>query len=151
MDGFNDTEILRQLVNNNFTFGDLSPRFKNNYNANIFCPFHEHSFQGKGNAKMYYDEEKEIWVLACFVEHRVFTAYDYVDLILCKRQGKYSSVKDFLLQKLDKAEFISSYKSIQKNIDIYKETYYENKCRYIREVASEVEDLVDYIERLYTG
>lgn len=151
MDGFNDTEILRQLVNNNFTFGDLSPKFKNNYNANIFCPFHEHSYRGKGNAKMYYDEDKEIWVLACFVEHRVFTAYDYVDLVLCKKQGKYKSVKDFLLQKLDKAEFISSYKGIQKNIDIYKETYYENKCRYIREVASEVDDLVEYIERLYLG
>ena len=48
-------------------------------------------------AKMYWDEERELWILHCFGEcHRNFTAYDYVKLILCEKYQRYSSPLHFL-------------------------------------------------------
>ena len=55
-----DKQVLKKLVNKNFSLGDFNKYLNNTYNANVYCPFHEHSYQGKGNANMYYDEEEDI-------------------------------------------------------------------------------------------
>ena len=86
-----------EVLNKYFTFSDLSPRFKNvdSSTGNIFCPFHDN--HDTPAAKMYWDEVKGIWIIHCFGEcHRNFTAYDYVDIILCERYQKYRSPLEFL-------------------------------------------------------
>ena len=60
MANFDNQYILKRIVNKNFTFGDFNKYLENTYNANIYCPFHDHSYSGKGNAKLYYDEEQEM-------------------------------------------------------------------------------------------
>ena len=65
---------VKNVINDNFTFADLSPRFKgvDSSTGNIFCPFHEN--HDTPAAKMYWDSEREIWILHCFGEcHRNFT------------------------------------------------------------------------------
>ena len=93
MANFDNQFILKRIVNKNFTFGDFNKYLENTYNANIYCPFHDHSYSGKGNAKLYYDEEQEIWVLMCFAKCGVKTAYEYLVEITIGREQKYNSVE----------------------------------------------------------
>lgn len=145
-----DKQVLKKLVNKNFSLGDFNKYLNNTYNANVYCPFHEHSYQGKGNAKMYYDEEEDIWVLHCFVKCGTLTAYDYVDRILVQREGKYRSVYDFLIQKLGNNEFLEKYKEAESQIDYLNETEYAEKKKYIMNVYDEYDNVTDFIESLYT-
>lgn len=147
---FNNRQVLKKIVNQNFTLGDFNKYLENTYNANIYCPFHEHSYSGKGNAKLYYNEEEGIWVLHCFVKCGTKTAYDYLQEITIEREHKYSSVEEFLVEHLGRPEFIAQYKGIQDNLDYTEETSYQAKKRYIENVYNDVnEDIVDYIEKLY--
>ena len=151
MANFDNQFILKRIVNKNFTFGDFNKYLENTYNANIYCPFHDHSYSGKGNAKLYYDEEQEIWVLMCFAKCGVKTAYDYLVEITIGREQKYNPVEQFLVERLGMPELVAQYKAIQNNIDLTDETTYQEKKRYIENTYNEVEeDVVDYIERLYT-
>ena len=143
---------IKEVVNKNFTFSDLSPRFKNvdSSTGNIFCPFHENT--DTPAAKMYWNEYKDRWEIHCFGEcHRNFTAYDYVDLILCIKYQKYSSPLDFLRKNMDPAE-------LQKQLSFYKKkgvelevSLFEEKVEYINNVYSEAENSVEFIERLYAS
>ena len=147
---FNNRQVLKKIVNQNFTLGDFNKYLENTYNANIYCPFHEHSYSGKGNAKLYYNEEEGIWVLHCFVKCGTKTAYAYLQEITIEREHKYSSVEEFLVEHLGLPEFIAQYKGIQDNLDYTEETSYQAKKRYIENVYNDVnEDIVDYIEKLY--
>lgn len=148
---YNDRKILKKIVNQNFTFGDFNKYLENTYNANVYCPFHEHSFSGKGNAKLYFNEEENIWVLHCFVKCGNKTAYDYLQEIVIQREGKYSSVEDFLIERLGTPEFLAQYRGIKDNIDYTKETSYQEKKRYIENLYNETDDVVDFIESLYTN
>ena len=53
MANFDNQFILKRIVNKNFTFGDFNKYLENTYNANIYCPFHDHSYSGKEKTKMY--------------------------------------------------------------------------------------------------
>lgn len=143
---------IKEIINQNFTFGDLSPKYRNvdSSTGNIFCPFHEnHSTPA---AKMYWDEARGIWILHCFGEcHRNFTAYDYVNLILCYKYQQYNSPLDFLKQKFPSYELQNYIEFYEKHYVDYTRESMERKISYINNVSYQNESLEDYIEVLYTG
>ena len=61
-----DSRAIKRVINENFTFADLSLRFKgvDSSTGNIFCPFHENTETPA--AKMYWDEERGIWRLQLY-------------------------------------------------------------------------------------
>ena len=143
---------VKAIINKNFTFADLSPRFVNvdSSTGNIFCPFHEnHSTPA---AKMYWDEEREIWVIHCFGEcHRSFTAYDYVDLILCKKYEKYKSPLEFLKKNMAHDLLSMQLEACKREREDQVELEDSLKTEYISKIAFENESTEDYIEALYLG
>lgn len=143
---------IREVINKNFTFSDLSPRFKNvdSSTGNIFCPFHEN--HDTPAAKMYWNEYKERWEIHCFGEcHRNFTAYDYVDLILCLKYQKYASPLDFLQKNMDQRDLQNQLTFYVKRGAELEVSLFEEKVTYINNVFAEYDNVIDYIEELYTG
>lgn len=143
---------LRTIINKNFTFADLSPRFKNvdSSTGNIFCPFHEnHSTPA---AKMYWNEDQQIWIIHCFGQcHRNFSAYDYVDLILCKKYEKYKSPLDFLKKNMPLSDLYLQIDVCEQEREDQVELETSTKVEYIQRIASENERTEDFIEALYLG
>ena len=143
-------QSVKAILNKNFTFSDLSPRFKNvdSTTGNIFCPFHEnHSTPA---AKMYWNEEQQIWIIHCFGEcHTNFTAYDYVDLILCEKYGKYKSPLHFLQQNMSKEDLYIQLEAYEDQLRYQTDIEENAKIDYISRVADENEKTEDYIEALY--
>lgn len=152
MNVYQKRRVIKEVINRNFTFADLSPRFENvdSSTGNIFCPFHEN--HETPAAKMYWDERRELWILHCFGEcHRNFTAYDYVALVLCIKYQRYENPFEFLKEKLDNVR-------LKQQIQLYKdvaysetETYYEERIAYIDNVFADCENVEEYIEILYTS
>ena len=145
------TKSVRAVLNKNFTFSDLSPKFENidSSTGNIFCPFHEnHSTPA---AKMYWDEGRNIWVLWCFTEHKHFTAYDYVDLILCEKYQKYGTPLQFLKDNVPDVDLGRILDNYQKQTDEYVTSAIGEKRTYIDNTFYETGNIVDFIERLYTA
>lgn len=143
---------IKTVINKNFTFADLSPRFKNvdSSTGNIFCPFHEnHSTPA---AKMYWNEEQQIWVIHCFGQcHRNFTAYDYVELILCQKYQRYHSPLDFLKKNMPLEDLYFQLDIIEKEHEDQVALEESAKVEYIQRIASENESTEDFIEALYLG
>ena len=143
---------IKSIINKNFTFGDLSPRFKNvdSSTGNIFCPFHEnHSTPA---AKMYWNETHQIWVLHCFGQcHTNFTAYDYVDLILCEKYGKYKSPLDFLKKNMPLGDLYFQIDVCEREREDQVDMETSAKAEYIQRIAEENEKTEDFIEALYLG
>lgn len=143
---------IKEIINNNFTFSDLSPKFENvdSSTGNIFCPFHEnHSTPA---AKMYWDEVRGIWIIHCFGEcHRNFTAYDYIDKILCEKYQQYKSPLDFLKNKLPLSDLHAQFEFYEKQQIDSTQSFMQNKINYINNVYFKYENIVDYIEELYTN
>lgn len=141
---------VKSVLNNNFTFADLSPRFKNvdSSTGNIFCPFHEnHSTPA---AKMYWWEERGIWIIHCFGEcHRNFTAFDYVERILCDKYQKYKNPLEFLQKNMSRDELYFQLDAYEKLREDQVELEMNAKMEHISQVASENESTEDYIEALY--
>ena len=143
---------IKTIINKNFTFGDLSPRFKNvdSSTGNIFCPFHEnHSTPA---AKMYWNEANQIWILHCFGQcHRNFTAYDYVNLILCEKYGKYKSPFEFLRNNMPLGDLYLQIEVNEREREDQVDMESSAKIEYIQKVAEENEKTEDFIEALYLG
>lgn len=144
--------VIKEVVNNNFTFADLSHKYVNvdSSTGNIYCPFHEN--HETPAAKMYWDDEREIWVLHCFGEcHRSYTAYDYVEKILCEKYGKYGSPLHFLKVNMPETS-LSMQLHICKNIvETDFSQSFEKRRDYINNIFDETGNISDFIERLYTG
>lgn len=143
---------IKSIINKNFTFSDLSPRFKNvdSSTGNIFCPFHEnHSTPA---AKMYWNENSQLWVIHCFGQcHRNFTAYDYVDLVLCKKYQKYSSPFEFLKKNMPLSDLYFQIEISEKEREDQVDMETSAKVEYIQKIAEENEATEDFIEALYLG
>ena len=143
---------VKSVINDYFTFADLSPRFKgvDSSTGNIFCPFHEN--HDTPAAKMYWDEEREIWILHCFGEcHKNYTAYDYVNLVLCEKYQNYKNPLFFLKSKIPEAQLGVLLNNYQKNLDLSISSSIEEKKNYIDNIFAETGNIVDFIERLYTA
>ena len=144
-------EVLRRVINHNFTFSDLSKRFENvdSSTGNIFCPFHENHTTPA--AKMYWDDIQDMWVIWCFSEQRRFTAYDYVDLIMCKEREQYRSPLEFLKVNMNPSDLYNQINLYKQEAEDLTQIAMQAKIDYIDNVYAEHENLVDYIEELYTA
>ena len=143
---------LRAVVNKNFTWKDLNPKRFSEYDvakSNVFCPFHPN--HDTPSSKFYYNEDKEIYVLHCYSEHRSFEPADYVELIMCKEWEKYTDILDFLRHNMSEGEIIRQYEAFMKSQEVLTENNYQKKLEYINNVYEETENIVDYIEELYTA
>ena len=143
---------IKAVLNRNFTFADLSDRFKgvDSSTGNIFCPFHEN--HETPAAKMYWNENQQIWILHCFGEcHRNYTAYDYVNLVLCEKYQKYSSPLQFLRMHMPESKLGLQLEVVQKEIDSFIEDVTEQKRDYINNIFNKHENITDFIEELYTS
>ena len=146
------TETIREVINQNFTFADLSKRFKNvdESTGNIYCPFHEN--HETPAAKMYWNDEKGIWIIHCFGQcHRNFTAYDYVDLILCEKYQKYKSPLHFLIINMPEASLGMQLEMYQQQVNLNISSSLDKKRDYINNLFEESESIENFIEKLYTN
>lgn len=144
--------VIKEVINRNFTFADLSKRFEgvDSSTGNIFCPFHEN--HDTPAAKMYWDTEREIWILHCFGEcHRNFTAYDYVERIFCQKYQKYNSPLQFLRANMPEGKLGTQLDFYQKNANLMMESYENEKRTYIDNLFEETGNIEDFIEALYTA
>ena len=118
--------------------------------GNIFCPFHEN--HDTPAAKMYWNEYKNQWEIHCFGEcHRSFSAYDYVDLVMCSKYQQYQSPLDFLKRNMNTQELQQQLNFfIKKGLDSEVSSYKE-KVTYINNTYMEVDSTEDFIEKLYTN
>lgn len=147
-----DYRVIKNIINQNFTFADLSKRFigVDSSTGNIFCPFHEN--HDTPAAKMYWNEEKGIWNLHCFGEcHSTFTAYDYVKKILCEKYQKYSSPLHFLKVNMPEHRLSMQLDLYKNRINEEETTTLEEKRTYIDNLFMETGNIIDYIEALYTA
>ena len=146
-----DKSVLKEVINKNFTFADLSPKYKDvdSSTGNIFCPFHEN--HETPAAKMYWDGDKEIWVIWCFTEHRHFTAYDYVELILCEKYKRYLSPLHFLKTNMPETTLSMQLNLYQNQVNEIMEGSFGRKRDYIDSVFAETGNVVDFIEKLFTN
>lgn len=143
---------IKEVVNDNFTFSDLSPRFigVDSSTGNIFCPFHEN--HDTPAAKMYWDSYRNIWVLHCFGEcHRSYTAYDYVALVLCEKRQRYSSPLDFLRKHIPQKELEAQLKFYETTFVADSQVSYQKKMEYINSTLDNSGSTEDFIENLYTS
>lgn len=145
-------EVIKQVINRNFTFADLSPRFKgvDSSTGNIFCPFHDN--HETPAAKMYWNDEEEMWVLHCFGEcHRSYTAFDYVERILCEKYQKYISPFHFLKLRMPEGQLGMQLELYKKYVDEWMATTIDEKRAYIDNLFVEKGNIIDFIEELYTA
>ena len=142
---------IKNVINRNFTFADLSQKYVNvdSSTGNIFCPFHENHTTPA--AKMYWDENRQMWVIWCFTEKVHYTAYDYVNLILCQKYEKYSSPLQFLKEKMPKSLLYTQLEMVEREQEDQVEMETSAKVEYIQQIANENEKTEDFIEALYLG
>ena len=101
---------------------------------------------------MYWNEGQQIWVLHCFGQcHRNFTAFDYVDLILCEKYGKYKSPLEFLRKNMPLSNLYFQIDNYEKEHEDQVEMETSAKVEYIQKIAEENEKTEDFIEALYLG
>ena len=142
---------VRNVINKNFTFADLSPKYVNvdSSTGNIFCPFHENHTTPA--AKMYWDENRQMWVIWCFTEKIHYTAFDYVDKILCQKYERYKSPLQFLEERMPKGLLHMQLEASEKEQEDQVEMETSAKVEYIQKIAEENEKTEDFIEALYLG
>ena len=147
MTTIDEIQIIKEVVNKNFTFGDLNSKYQgmSSQTGNFFCPFHD-NFQSPA-AKFYEDEDRQ--VLWCFSEHRMYTPYDYVNLILCKKWGRYKNVMEFLSQRLGHWELKQELKLASTKDYNEKQENFQKSIDDINNIYNDCDDITEYIERLY--
>lgn len=150
---YNDKYILKQITDTNFTFTDLDPRMFPSliHGEGMYCMFHQNSHTGTKQARVYFDEERNIFYIHCYAEGKNFTAFDYLWLIMCKQKQLYKHPRDFLLEKMDTTEFVRQYSLFKKKKQVLCESQFKKKCEYIDNVYNQTGDIAHYIEALYCG
>lgn len=147
----NNHRLLRNIIEQNFPLNEIVPEYAGltQNTANVFCVFHPN--HGSPAGKLYWDDEKEILVLHCFSEHRTFTSYDYVKLILCDKKYKYTDPVDFLIKNMSEQELKEIVKLAELNYEDMSETAIAQKIEYIENTYNEYDNVVDFINALYSA
>ena len=153
MKQYNDKQIIRKIINYKFNFSTLNARKFPQlvHGTGLYCDWHPNSRTGTQHARLYYNEDKNIWYIHCYVCGRNYYASDYVEAIMCKEKQLYKSPKDFLLTKLSNEEFISLYNLFQEKKQAFEENAWKKKCEWIDNTYNETGNIIDYIEALYTA
>lgn len=147
----NDYRVLREIIEQNFPLNKIVPEYDglSQNTANCFCVFHKNTSSPSG--KLYWDDEKDILVLHCFAEHRTFTSFDYVKLILCDRKGEYKDPMDFLEQNMAPEELGEYIKLAKDKMELLTESAYDTKVTYINNLYNEYDNVIDFINNLYSA
>jgi hypothetical protein len=153
MEQYNDKYILNKIINYKFTLQDVAPKdFPQLIEGKgMYCLWHENSHTGTQHARIYYDEEHNLWYMHCYVCHKNYFACDYVNTILVQEKQHYSSAKDFILSKIGKEEFIALYNMFKEQKKEAMQSQFKRKCAWIDNVYAETGNIIDYIETLYTA
>ena len=143
--------LVRDIIEQNFPLNEIIPEYAGltQNTANVYCVFHDN--RHSPSSKLYWDDEKDILVLHCFAEHKTFTSYDYVKLVLCERKGHYADPVDFLLKNMSEQELREIVKLAEQNLDDFSETAVEQKIEYIENTYNECDNVVDFINTLYSS
>ena len=144
-----DTRALREIAEYNFSITDICPQYRNEGigAGNVFCVFHDN--RNSPSCRLYYDEEKGIPVLHCFSEHRTYTSYDYINLILVNKKQQYKSVQDYLIKHLGERKFNELYTLAVQGSYLDNESLIEQTIEYIDNTYAEHDNVIDYINCLY--
>lgn len=147
----NDFRVLRNIIEQNFPLNEIVPEYDglSQNTANCFCVFHKNVSSPSG--KLYWDDEKDILVLHCFAEHRTFTSFDYVNLVLCERKHEYTDPYDFLEKNMAPEELNEYIKLAKDRMELLTESAYERKVEYINNLYNEYDNLHDFINELYSA
>lgn len=150
VDRAEEYKIAREIVEQTFTWGDLNPKYRDMSSAagNQYCMFHPNHHSPSG--KFYEDEERDILVFHCFAERRTFTTYDYVDLIMCKQDQEYKDVWDFLIKELGVDEVSEMIDLVRKKMSIADSSLLEKKVEYITNVYNKYDNVIEFIDSLYS-
>lgn len=153
MKSYNDKQIINRIINFKYTIQDVAPKVypRLQHGLGMYCPFHENSHTGTQHARIYYNDDNDIWYMHCYVCGKNYFASDYVNLILVKSKQQYRSAKEFLLSKISQDEFIQLYKIFEKKKQELETNNYKKKCDWINNVYAETGNIIDYIETLYTS
>ena len=141
----------RYIIEQNFPLNELIPEYNGltHNTTNVYCVFHPN--YSSPSAKLYSDDEKDILVLHCFSEHKTFTAYDYVNQVLCYQKGLYADPTDFIIRNIPEIELKEVLKLAELNFDELEGSMFENKLRYITNLYNELDDTNEFINQLYTA
>lgn len=144
-----DPRVLRQIAESEFYITDICPRYSADMvgATNCFCVFHDN--KNSPSAKIYYDEDRGIPVLHCFAEHRTYTSYDYINLILVNKKQQYKSVQDYLIKHLGERKFNELYTLAVQGSYLDNESLIEQTIEYIDNTYAEHDNVIDYINCLY--
>lgn len=147
----NNRVILRNIIEQYFPLNEIVPEYDgaSQNSANVFCVFHDNFSSPSG--KLYWDDDKDILVLHCFAEHKTYTAYDYVERILCDKLEKYESPIEFLSKNLPERELNEALELAALNYEAVTETVLEQKVTYITNLYNEYDNIEDFINHLYTA
>lgn len=143
-------EILRKIAEECFSLTSICPQYRGMGPGmgNCFCVFHTHTWSTP-SAKLYWDDDKDILVLHCFQEHRTYTSYDYINLILVREKEEYKSVEEYLIKNLGEQKFNEYYTLVEQTGLLTDENFQEQTIEYINNVASAHEKVTDFINALY--
>lgn len=150
---YNDKNIINKIINSKFSFTDLNPRLFPSLREGegLYCPFHQNSHTGTMQARIYYNEKRDIFYLHCYAEGKNYYPSDYVNLIMCKEKQLFSSPLSFLLTRMNKNDFIAQYNLLKAQQTTLIESQLKKKCEYIDNVFNSTQNIKDYIETLYTA
>lgn len=110
--------------------------------GNVLCPFHPN--RNTPSAKFYHDEDGIIR-LNCFSEHRQFTSYDYIKLVLDQDPLKYLQ-SEYTSKEL---EDIIKIAEDSNAFDFYRDT---EKIDEIHNIFIDVEeDINNFLDKIYSG
>lgn len=151
VDRAEEERVAREIVDTMFSWGDLDSRYANASPSlgNVICVFHGEGRQRSLPAKFYWDDEREIMVLHCFREHKTFTCYDYVKLILVENKKYYSSVWSFLEKELSEKKVRELISVVKKNKKLEEDDITDQKREYIENLYNKYDSTVDFINSLY--
>lgn len=146
----NNYKILRTIIEKLFTFGELDSYYDSIEitTHNIFCPFHEYeqlpANERSPAARVKYNEEKDIFIIHCWVTHKNYSVFDYIKNVL--QEDPY----EYLLKKKEKEKIKILYENLLKGYIEIDNKILEKKIRYINNTAVGCnENTEEYIECLY--
>lgn len=145
-----DRKMLSFVCNNLFTFGDLSHELKDidSSMGNIYCPFHPSEKLGENrntpSAKVYYNEEKKMYLIKCFTTKRSYYAFNYIKLVLDEDPYNY------LLENRNTSQILEVMDLIDKGHIILDSGSLEDYKIWINNLYEEVDgNTVEFVEKIY--
>jgi hypothetical protein len=135
--------LLRLIVEKLFIFSEVDSRFEgvDSSIGNFRCPFSPGKSQK--SAKMYFDNEKNIFIIHSFKKNRNYSVYDYIKKVL--EQNPYN----YLIKYKNKNEILEIIKNFEKGYIDIENNLRERKINYINHVFQSTDNIIDYIEKLY--